>query len=567
MKSKTGLKKTGLLLLPICLVIGLRLWALSGQTPHLEKIALEIGSIPQYRVGIYPNHSGSNLLFFQETETGLGTFFCETATGKTRLLYDEKEKGYLGRFRLLGWSADDRILAFATMSDSGATNGSGAINICKGDTGEVINSIPAEGYAGDSQFAWLSARSFVYSTFSHRSWLLYAEKPDGSWAQTQVVKRFTDGRLTNLTATSSHSIAWQDKQAVWTYDFARGAMSKVWEATTNQLTGLAFSDKSGNLLFKCKDVAGALLLEFRLPNSLDATGGIVNMTRQIPNPPRADLDMGLGRFNFKIRTTPEAAEVKFAWDGMLRYYGLGGNGLFFTGNRLNGVPGIWQFDTKSESVRQVASAINTPLKWAKNVEPATGVFTNKAGIQISYHLWQSAHVVPGKKYPLVVGQALNVWNPFQQVAAHAGWFYATTDLTNWINNTSTWSEDVAGLCGTLPTSFAIDTSKVCFIAYSAQADDALRLFKEKPGMASGMVLFHPAGFSLSDMPVKQLLLFGGTDDKNSPADHLIKLQDAAVNAGISVRFLLQDGVQHLTRSIAAEREQSLQFGRFLSENK
>ena len=318
MKSKTGLKKTGLLLLPICLVIGLRLWALSGQTPHLEKIVLEIGSIPQYRVGIYPNHSGSNLLFFQETETGLGTFFCETATGKTRLLYDEKEKGYLGRFRLLGWSADDRILAFATMSDSGATNGSGAINICKGDTGEVINSIPAEGYAGDSQFAWLSARSFVYSTFSHRSWLLYAEKPDGSWAQTQVVKRFTDGRLTNLTATSSHSIAWQDKQAVWTYDFARGAMSKVWEATTNQLTGLAFSDKSGNLLFKCKDVAGALLLEFRLPNSLDATGGIVNMTRQIPKGTS-------GNCIFKNKTRKKANKITL----LLHGEGVFGGALYF----------------------------------------------------------------------------------------------------------------------------------------------------------------------------------------------------------------------------------------------
>ena len=86
MKENTKLQTLGLLLLPFLLVGGLRLWALSRQPAHLEQIAAEIGSIPQFRVALHPNYSGSALLFFRETETGLGTYFCETATGKTRLL-------------------------------------------------------------------------------------------------------------------------------------------------------------------------------------------------------------------------------------------------------------------------------------------------------------------------------------------------------------------------------------------------------------------------------------------------------------------------------------------------
>ncbi|MEI9963253.1 MAG: hypothetical protein WDM76_19710 [Limisphaerales bacterium] len=122
-----------------------------------------------------PNHTGSSLIFFRETETGLGTFLCETATGKSALLFEEKEKGYRNRFRLLGWSSDDKILVFATLPDAEGTNASGAITVCDGTTGEIITRVSPAAYARDSQFAWLSPRSFVYSTYNHRSWLVYSE--------------------------------------------------------------------------------------------------------------------------------------------------------------------------------------------------------------------------------------------------------------------------------------------------------------------------------------------------------------------------------------------------------
>jgi hypothetical protein len=571
MTAKTKLNKIGLLLLAFLLVAGMRLWALSRQTPHLEKIAREIGSIPQYRVGIYPNHTGSSLIFYQETETGLGTFFCETATGKTKLLFEEKEKGYCDRFRLQGWSPDDNILAFATLPDSEGTIGSGAITLCKGLTGEVITMIPTEAYAYDSQFAWLTTRSFVYSTYSQRSWLVYAEKPDGSWGEIQVVKRFAVGKLADLVGISPHSIAWRNQQAVWTYDFVTGAMAKIWESTNNVLSSLVLSERSGNLLLKCKDKDGAFQIELRPPRNGNPDASVVVVTRPYPNPAQVNLNERKGRFIFNIKTAPEAAPVAFVWAGLMRYQGLGGNYLFFAGSQSNDVPGIWQFDTQSKTVRKVTSAINTPLKWAKITGPITGIFTNKNRGAINYHLWQPVHVLPGKKYPLIIGQTMNIWDPFQQIAANAGWFFATSGRPSWNrSDMSAFPNEMTDFREAIAKEFpGVDINKVFIIVSSVQTPGANELFKEKPGLAKGLIFQHPAGLtSLPDVHAGSILILSGTDDRLQQTEGLIKTQDEAFNNGNYVNLLIQDGVQHsLNRSLDSERELCWQFARFLSQNK
>ena len=63
----------------------------------------------------------------------------------------------------------------------------------------------------------------------------------------------------------------------------------------------------------------------------------------------------------------------------------------------------------------------------------------------------------------------------------------------------------------------------------------------------------------------KIFLVGGTDDKDSPPEQLIKYQYDAASDGIPVIFIIQDGVQHITRSVATEREQALQLTRFLMQ--
>ncbi len=580
MKKNSKLQTIALLILPFLIVGGLRVWVVARQTPHLEQIASEIGSIPNFRVGLHPNYSGSALLYFQETESGLGTFFCETATGKTHLLYEEKEKGYRGQFRILGWSPDDSVLAFAILPDGRDPANSGIITLCKGLTGEVITKIPAGGIAGDAQLVWMSSHAFAYSTFTHRSWLMYAEQPDGSWKQTKAVKRIGEGWLANLTRISPHSMAWQNKQTIWSYDFDSGATERVWEASTNQLINFRYPSESGNLLLNCKDHDGGFVAEFRPPlKGFDTNGSIVKVTRSIPASPYARVSMKDGRFiiTIKRRSVDRLSGVEestFDWDGMLfsvdgviQFSALVGDHLYFVGSRKDGEDELWDYNAKSQSLRQVTSDSHVPFKWAKMSEPIASIYTNNQGGKASYHLWPPVNKVQGKKYPLVIASELHSWDAFQQAAPNAGWFYAHLDRTN--ANGNAWPEDVAELYRTLSRNADIDTNKVVFIASSAQNASVPQLLEDNLGVKFGLVLHRPAGLSssLPDTHIKNILILGGTDDKYESAAAAMKLQDDGFDNGNCVSLLIQEGVQHLNRSVASERRDNIEFARFLSQNK
>ena len=64
-----------------------------------------------------------------------------------------------------------------------------------------------------------------------------------------------------------------------------------------------------------------------------------------------------------------------------------------------------------------------------------------------------------------------------------------------------------------------------------------------------------------------MLVFGGKDDDAGiPIAQLNLYQDAAAKAGVPVMLIIQEGAQHIVRSIATERERTRQFAKFLLEN-
>jgi hypothetical protein len=78
--SKHASRRTGLWLAlgAVLFVVGWRVWVMAGQR-HLLAVAGEVGSIPQFRERLFASGDGSSLIFYTETERGLGTYFCETA--------------------------------------------------------------------------------------------------------------------------------------------------------------------------------------------------------------------------------------------------------------------------------------------------------------------------------------------------------------------------------------------------------------------------------------------------------------------------------------------------------
>ena len=81
-------------------------------------------------------------------------------------------------------------------------------------------------------------------------------------------------------------------------------------------------------------------------------------------------------------------------------------------------------------------------------------------------------------------------------------------------------------------------------------------------------MFNPGTETdLSQAHLSRMLVFGGKDDNAGiPIAQLKQYPDVAAKAGVPVTLIIQDGAQHIVRSVATERERAWQFARFLLEN-
>src|SRR5882724_2876605 len=104
-----------LALIAVLFVCGWRLSIIARQPAHWLAIASELGSVGHSEYtshSMYPSPDNTCLLYEQETETGIGTFFFGKASGQSKLLFEQNEAGYEEwRARTLGWSPDSSLVA------------------------------------------------------------------------------------------------------------------------------------------------------------------------------------------------------------------------------------------------------------------------------------------------------------------------------------------------------------------------------------------------------------------------------------------------------------------------
>jgi hypothetical protein len=188
----------------------------------LLKAASEIGSIGLSKEGqsneeLIPNQDGTKVIFYQETETGVGTYFCEPASGKIKLLFEQKEKGYSLQCGMLGWSPDGRYFAVGVPANVDAFDYVKSILVYDSLSVTPVATLSADGFSWDSKFLWLSAHSFARTTHN-QAWLEYEQMSDGNWQQTQVIKRFCEEKMVGLIAIAPRLLAWQQGNELWTYE-------------------------------------------------------------------------------------------------------------------------------------------------------------------------------------------------------------------------------------------------------------------------------------------------------------------------------------------------------------
>jgi hypothetical protein len=538
---------------------------------NLEVIATELGSLAPFRQDLSPNSRGTALVFCQLTEKGIGIYFWDALSGAKRLVCEQEEQGYRwpNRYSMEGWAPDDSLFACAYPPHHSTPEEQ--ILICCGTSGETLASLSVD--TNLSELAWLTAQSFVYST-STTNLNLCEQKPDGTWGQVKVFEKVGVERIRNLAALSTNSVAWQEGGDIWTMDVVSGAREKVWKSTTNRLEGFEYSRAAGEYLLNCSDSLGWFFIRY-LPPANGRTGGtIVELSRIEENRPTyvfARIEDGLSAFHLKVSSNSEP--IRLVWpgtvegsQGSLGDYVLAGDFLYVTGNLTNQAPGIWQFDVRNKSLTCIVSSIVHPFSSATVVVPEVGQITSPLGTK-NYHVWKPLHPSPGEKYPLILGQTPYVWLEFPQIAANGQCYFATVDRPYFIDNSITnWAEDVMSLYQLLKQDPSIDTSRVFLCAQSAETTELGKLVAQQPGRWKGILLFSPIGLPACQSGEQpRMLIVAGTGEPGA-VERLTKYREEASRMGIPVMLVLQEGVQHTTKSISTERERARIFARFLLEN-
>jgi len=526
-----------------------------------QKVADTLTAITRFKQDLIPNHANTRLVFCQDTERGVGIYFCNTDGGKPRLLCEKIENRLRWqRFTMLGWSPDDSLFACAWPDNNQDKE---FILIFDGTNGEQLAQIGAD--QDLYQFAWLNADSFACST--HTDVRVVVRQGKNGWEYKRHFEKVA-ANLEDLTAISEHSVAWREAGAIWLLDFAGGQPQKIWEATTDTLVGFAYDKSSGEFLLNCSHENGQFVIRFS-PGSkgiadTERIGNqqhdFVSNVKWIDGGPRyAYVNWSNDRGHWPdlcIQTKPNLAPILVPWKGWIENFSLSGDHIFFTGSENGELPSIWEYDIKSKTIRCVVDSSTRESAWVKITAPLIGAVTNASGGAKTYYLWQPAQVSVGGKYPLIITKQFWNWCPYNQIAVNEGYYFAIVD-----------ESCVAALREVLAKNPNVDGKRVYLYESSTATAFASELISENPELWRGAILFSPTTLpDLSRLQNKKILVIAGNDDYGQFA-RLSRYQNQAAALGTSVTLFFSAGAGHIPNSVASERDRARQFARFLSANR
>ena len=566
--------QTGSRILPWSLALGGVLTVVAWKLIIIAVAALRepgqiaaLSSLREFKQEPAPNQANNRLVFAQDTAEGIGVFFCETGTGQSKLLGEQKERGSRGqRFGMLGWSPGDKWFACAIPNDQREEQW---VHIFDGQSGAAASRVGVE--RGLTQFIWLDNDAFAYATATGIRTVL--RQADGSWAHR---RNYPDvgKNLEDLTALSATILAWRDEQRVGILDISSGGPRKIWSATTNQLVQLTRGRNAEELLLNCRDAAAQSLFRLQLDGTIsrveerlyDSGDFVRNVRWQGSGPTYAFLTNDPAGCAFVVKHPESSGRSLIPWRGGALRLTLNGGRLFYYGYQDSEGPGIWECDLKTGNFKLDFAAGDKMAKAGLVRPSSTALLTNRLGQVRSYHVWTPRQAAPGQKYPLLLAQELSAWFAGLQIASQCGYVVAVADRPfdhTWNGDLPhTWAEDVGALYTLMAKQPNVDTNRVYLYACSRDTSGLAELVTEQPALAKGLICFSPTALpDPARLQGRTLLLTTGAEAGDS--QRLREFQDRASQNGNAVTLLLQPNSGHMPASGATETRRAQQLARYL----
>jgi hypothetical protein len=482
---------------------------------HLYAPALECAAAADFYCLPTVDRSGGRVAFWQNTESGMGIFLYDSATGKSHLV----QAFALGSFKerttapdprrscLLPWSPDDTTFAF-TRNVGVMEDNVQQMLLCHAATGEVEvlpMAVITRNPTANSFFAWLTADSFVYVD-ENGNWHRVQRSGARPWEDTiWAAVSPAQGAPVFLAAISTNQVVWRQNNTLWTLEVgAAGTPRLFYEFNTNKLgvvTGISFSPATDQFLLSCQTKEVETL--WALPAGEEVPGNpvLLQTSWSIRNAVPVNDGKGYACIARKRRFQELALQPDAKAD-VTRLFTRGnvaglvpsanGRKLFVLGVASNEFSqSIWSYDLEAAALTCVAPCLEHP-RYATGSTSIDGSLILPSGRNISFSISLPVHLDRrrSRRFPLIIsGEYLSGYSSMfancdviHVYEGRKGWEKA--DNQEW--ETNTWA-----LYNYLAASPFVDKNQVYLGAASRESYLLNDLLIQHPNSWKGVLLLNP----------------------------------------------------------------------------
>ncbi len=537
------------------LVGGQWVWRPAHQPRHLDAIAEESGDLNFMLENEQPqiSHDGSQLLFCDSTENGVGVFVCDIphsngAHGVTRptkkLLFEEQEihfgMGPHGVLAPFPWSPDDRRFVYAhqapgALNEEHALPEETALTIGRADTDEADTNLIAP-FGRVVALVWLTANAFVYvdGTEAH-DFMLVQRNQSGQWQPTRlntpavVAPPKMDKHFCALAAISSNTVLWLQANTLWRMrlnlndtngqDARATTAVKLCELPTDKFfTSFDYSPATRQLLLSAIGSKEDSL--WQMP--LSEPGALAKIATDIRTHDRLWSDArwidsgqgyafirkpGLQTSGLVVKAANSPKQTVLFPNNYIQYFipEPDEQKLIVVGD-IEDRPGsaIWECDLGGSARRRVVAGSDQPLKYLHHLPIHCEI------IRISAHEHLEVVVFPpmnlktnsNRTYPVVIGSIrFVVEDPYlyqyPEAIANAGAWFVMIDHDWSPRSLGSWAWHIGNLAEFMaqsPKQFPnVDRRRLFVLSNSAQSLGLPAVFTNHPGLFRGAILQAPGG--------------------------------------------------------------------------
>lgn len=547
----------------IAVVLGWRL-GVYAKGRHLQHIGRELVAVNMLVKYPVPNHAGTQVLFAQSTDQGVGLYLLNIASGKRETVYELPEGRILsGSLLLLDWAPDDTMLAYAKPVKGKKQQ----VVLCSPSVVRTVGSLTVVGLI--KEFRWLSPGAFAYLNNANDIYVA-ARDSHGKWAQTHEFKRVTRPPVTHFSALSPTALAWKQSGGVWTLDLATGRASPLWKPETNHLVSAYFSNDKGKLIVSARngDMSYDILSLDPQTRAAYALGKVTE-----PNISKVNwVNAGKG-FAFQcadhwgdslsLRDRDAKEQARLFPEGEVIDFKARRDKVFIYGSEGNEPPGIWEYNVGTGVMRCLVASTRRPFTFAKAIRHSSGTLTNGSRI-LTYQLWAPAHIPKGKPLPLILGQTPYRWNAYPYLAAAAGCQFVTVNRKSWEEGIEHWEEDVLAVQAEFAKRPGVDPERLYLYGHSAETVPINSLAATRPDLWKGAFILSPT--ALPDLSCCRLssLLIDAAELDAGQVERLSAYQAEAAKAGVEVKLVLHPKARHTSWSRSTEQAKVEELAGYLS---